>query len=866
MSSNRIPVWMVLLAVSFIANFLYAGVYLQLWGMPSIGIEVQSSGDSISVWKVESGSPAESAGAAAGDIVRSFNGRPMRQLNDYLITEQLISHGALTRLTIEREGRLLDLQIATGGSYFTSVSPVNRLAIIFWILIGILEFVLASILAFGRPSDRSVLCAALFLAVLTTLNTQSAGFATAFRALPFALKVLIYPVPLLSLEILFFAFLFCANFPRPIFKEKRAWLLSSMPAAAIFLYVALLNLPMSFGSHPELLFQVGVGIYFDFIKIPMLVILCGYAIAAVVAIIINYRRCDRVERRRIKLMLVGALIGLSSVVPAAIIHDLIYSDLISRSGFISIAFGALRIIFLACFVYAVLRQKVFEIPVLLRRSGRYLLVQRGYLFVLAIGGVLITAAFARVLSRNFPAEADLSVPIGAAFGMLLVWVGTVVHTRVQVRLDRIFFRSAYDAQQILEDMAEKSRRATSRAELAEVLRVRIYQALQPTQIAVLLESSPGRLELFSESGQPPIIIDAKGSALAALAKSGRARELESKDWDSGALKGLSQLRPECLVPMVGRAEGLRGLLALGPKLSEEPYSTDDLRLLQSAAAQAGVALENISLAEDIAERLQAERLAEHELQIARSVQSRLLPGSAPVLTSLNCVGRCIQAKQVGGDFYDFLEYGPGKVGLVLADIAGKGMSAALLMANLQAQLRSHRVVDPGDIEEALASVNSLFRKSIEVGGFATLFLGFYDDASNVLTYANCGHAPPVVMRSNGLVHRLEATATVLGAFADWDCNVEEVKIEEGDVLVLYSDGITEAENENGEQFGEARLLELLHGCRGLSADQLLEAIIGSVLDFSHDEQLDDITLVVAQSKSVPKIRQQEASSSHPTQR
>ena len=546
------------------------------------------------------------------------------------------------------------------------------------------------------------------------------------------------------------------------------------------------------------------------------------------------------------------------------IHDLIYSDLISRSGLVSIGFGLLRIVFLACFVYAVVKQKVFAIPVLLQRSGRYLLVQRGYLFVLVTLGISITAFFARELAQHFPAAAALSVPIGAAFGITLVWLGTIVHKRVQLRLDRAFFRSAYDAQQILEEMAEKSRRATSRSELAEILRARIHSALKPVRIAVLLETTPGRLSSFESNGSP-MTLDCKTPSLLALAKSGKPKELEQEDWESGALEGLSDLHAECLVPIIGRAEDLRGLLLLGPKLSEEPYSREDLRLLQSAAMQAGVALENISLAEDIAVRLQTEQIAARELKIARSVQSKLLPDAAPVLNSLQCVGRCLQARQVGGDFYDFLEYAPGKLGLVLADIAGKGISAALLMANLQAHLRSHRVLAPTDIETALASVNRLFRNGIEVGSFATLFLGFYDDMSNVLTYANCGHAPPAVMRRDGRVHRLEATATVLGAFADWRCDVEEVKLEEGDVLVLYSDGITEAENENGEQFGEARLLELLHGCRDLAADQLLETIIGTVLDFSHNQQMDDITLVVAQAKSIPKLLHRAASSSHMTQ-
>jgi serine phosphatase RsbU (regulator of sigma subunit) len=441
----------------------------------------------------------------------------------------------------------------------------------------------------------------------------------------------------------------------------------------------------------------------------------------------------------------------------------------------------------------------------------------------------------------------------------------VVHKRMQVRLDRAFFRSAYDAQHILEEMAERSSRATSRSELADILVIRIRQALHPDRMAVLLETSPGQLTLFDNDGLPPMTISAKAPALLAMAKSKRAIELEPNDWDSAKCDQLRQLQPECMVPIIGRAEVLRGVLVLGPKLSEEPYSREDLRLLQSAATQAGVALENISLAEDIAVRLQAEQLAARELDIARSVQSKLLPDAAPVLASLDCVGRCLQARQVGGDFYDFLEYAPGKVGLVLADIAGKGISAALLMANLQAHLRSHRVGSSKDIESTLASVNGLFKKSIDVGSFATLFLGFYDDETGVLAYANCGHAPPMVMRGDGRVHRLEATATVLGAFADWECGVEQVTIEQGDILLLYSDGITEAENKKGEQFGEARLLELLHGCRGLNADQLLEAIIGSVLDFSHSEQLDDITLVVAQSKAVPKILHKAASSSHLTQ-
>ena len=135
------------------------------------------------------------------------------------------------------------------------------------------------------------------------------------------------------------------------------------------------------------------------------------------------------------------------------------------------------------------------------------------------------------------------------------------------------------------------------------------------------------------------------------------------------------LGAECLVPMRGATDGeLQGLAVLGPRLSEEPYSTRDKRLLASVASQAGIAMRSISLAEKMAERMEAERRAEQEMQIARQVQSRLLPQQAPVLKTLDIAGKCIQTRAVGGDYYDFLDFGAGKLGLVLADISGKGMS------------------------------------------------------------------------------------------------------------------------------------------------------------------------------------------------
>ena len=212
-----------------------------------------------------------------------------------------------------------------------------------------------------------------------------------------------------------------------------------------------------------------------------------------------------------------------------------------------------------------------------------------------------------------------------------------------------------------------------------------------------------------------------------------------------------------------------------PRLSEEPYSASDKRLLASVASQAGIAMRSITLAEKMAERMEAERRAEQEMQIARQVQSRLLPQEAPSLETLECAGKCIQTRAVGGDYYDFLDLGSGRLGLVLADIAGKGISGALLMANLQANLRSQYALALEDIPRLLRSVNHLFYKNTETNNYATTFFSVYDDETRRLRYVNCGHNPPMLVRANGDVERLNATATVLGLFEEWDCTVVEMR-------------------------------------------------------------------------------------------
>jgi len=247
----------------------------------------------------------------------------------------------------------------------------------------------------------------------------------------------------------------------------------------------------------------------------------------------------------------------------------------------------------------------------------------------------------------------------------------------------------------------------------------------------------------------------------------------------------------------------------------------------------------------VSRAVEAERRAAQELEIAKQVQARLFPQALPPLATLEYAGLCVQARQVGGDYYDFLELGGGRLGIVIGDVAGKGMAAALLMANLQANLRSRCAVAADDPRRFLQSVNQLFFENSIDSVYATLFFGEYNDQTRRLRYANCGHLAGFLLRHDGALERLDSTGTVVGLFKDWDCSIAEYELSPGDTLLLYTDGIIESFDITAEEFGEQRLIEALRRNRHLPSRPLLDSILAEVREFGPREQYDDITLIVA---------------------
>jgi len=553
-------------------------------------------------------------------------------------------------------------------------------------------------------------------------------------------------------------------------------------------------------------------------------------------------------RRKSRVMLWGTVAG---VVP--IVLERMAGDFLGYRPSFWVDTVLVLILFLypLSFAYAVVKHHVMGIPVLLRRSARYVLVQRGFFLLMFVVAASAIALFTHVFARFLRADTNIGMALSAVFGIVLVWTSAPLVKRGTERIDRAFFRSAYDSRSILHDLGEKTRTVGDSNQLAMLIERHVSEALHPKSLACYLQSGNGQLS--ATSGTLPATFSATTPGFVELARRGKAWEVSSSSVGAEELATLAPLAPECLVPILSRDNNLIGLLVLGQRLSEEPYSGEDKRLLESVAAQAGVALENIRLAEKMAERMEADRRTAQEMEIARQVQARLFPQKLPAMQTLEYTGACIQARKVGGDYYDFLELRPGRLALVLADIAGKGVSGALLMANLQANLRSQYALAVDDLPRLLTSVNRLFYENSGDASYATLFFADYDDSTRKLRYANCGHLAPLLLRAGASsqgeppkAEWLTSTCTVMGLFESWQCEIAEAQLAPGDMLVLYTDGVTEAENAEGEEFGASRLQDTLVRNSHLPVEPLLQSVVAAVQQFaSGSDQQDDITLVIA---------------------
>lgn len=299
------------------------------------------------------------------------------------------------------------------------------------------------------------------------------------------------------------------------------------------------------------------------------------------------------------------------------------------------------------------------------------------------------------------------------------------------------------------------------------------------------------------------------------------------------------IRSLLCVPLMTKAE-LKGVLTVYNRKGSEEFTEDDQRLLAIIAAQSAQVVENARLYESE----QALIHMKEELRLASRIQSDLLPKEPPRIPGYDIAGRSIPAQMVGGDYFDFIGMEGGRTALCLGDVSGKGLPASLLMANVQATLRGQTLLSPS-ARECIQRANRLLYQSTSSEKFVTLFYSILDPARHTLCFSNAGHENPFLLSEQREPVRLSEGGVVLSIMEDFPFEEKTIPLAPGDIMVVFSDGITEAINPNQELFGEGRLAELLQQHRGESAAEIIESIVRGVKQHAAAApQMDDMTIIV----------------------
>lgn len=864
-------------AVIFVAAVLIfaQGYYLYHRSLgPTDGVAWSSSGRIIAI---EPGGPAQKAGLQVGDQIVALDGvSDPEDLHQRLVTISDTYHvGDRHVVTVRRHSQTLHLEYQVESNYrdfvhFLAQMFGNLVALAF-LIIGLSVFLI-------KPDDHQVLLFCLAFAGTSTF------FGTIFpvylRRLPLGLGHLIGIVQttfsVLALPLLLHFFL---TFPQPVGLVKRwprltKWIYLPFVLSLPLILLGTASLMYNFDVNPSvrgLLLQVER-------RWTFLLIAISYFLAGVVALAANYRATTSPDhRRRMRVVMGGTVVGFAPLLWLWVRPD---PTPLFTTEWEAVA-GLVVLVVPLSFAYAIIKHRLFDIRLVIRRSLRYALA-RHVLWAALLSPIALLVMDVIVSHRDFLREyVQAEFPRISLY--LLVGAGLIsVHRPLMQWLDRKFFREAYDARKILSNLAEEIGLIVDINELTSMVLRQVNDSLHIKYGALLLRDSDGEhFRCVHNLGSPPCTV-------AIPVASSLVRELQRRSWrplevsfheadlwtyevEPEVKAFLQEANIDLVIPL-RLSRNLIGLMLLGEKQSEEPYSKEDRELLLTVAAQTALGVERARLSAQMARQ---ERL-KREVEIAQEVQARLFPQSVPRLTTLDIAGMCVPAQEVAGDYYDFLPLAPGRIGVAIGDISGKGISAALLMANLQASLRSQAALAGDEVGHLLSTVNKLLYHSTSVNKYATLFYATYDEATRRLTYANAGHNSPLLIRRRspgsvrsqdapvglvaqplgmvalaaepevaGDVQRLETGGVVIGAFESPVFRHETIYLEPGDIVVAYTDGITEAHAPHGEVFGEERLERLVRQHQALSASELVKRIVQEVTEFTHGaEQHDDMTLVV----------------------
>jgi len=789
---------------------------------PYPGLSVR--GDRVAL--VYPGDPADRAGLQSGDRILAVNGVPVSEIRN--LPAALRSGG--TDRAVFLNIRRADFELAI--ELFPEPLPLRELLwqVAHAIVAGIT--LLIGTFALLRRSGR--LTATFFgmcLALATLLfRPHVVASAWGYRLDAAGAEVLtaLFPGLLMHFFLLF-------PFERPAI-QRRPWLqiLPYVPGA-LLLGATHLSARAASGPHDsrEIALQTIAGVQF-----------LGALVLAVILFAHAYRKSPLpTVRRKLKVTLGGTFLG---IFPLALVLALREADPTLPLPGDRVATLAVFLL-PASFGYAIVRHGIFDPELFVKGS----LVYSGVTAALVL--VYLGAYFAlHALLSN--ATSGLEQRLGGGLGLLfIVLLLSPLRGKLQDRIDRWIYPDRYDTARALRETGLSLRAAESAEEAGRVL----LQALR----RLLGVEQAGLFRPLPNSGTFRLAAELKGEEIAVfpsdeyaaqvgrlladtlfqLGRPASRGEFEAElpyGWLPRAdLQVLHDLRAHVLLPLAAGERRL-GLLIIGPRAFEEPYSPPDLELIEGLQTRAVLALENILYVQEQEERAGLER----ELALAASLQQQLLPGRLPALATYDLAAGTVPCREIGGDIYDCIPEGPSRMTLAIGDVSGKGVPAALLMANLQATFRAELVAGGGP-REVITRVNRRLCALDSPARFVSFFCCQLDLERNRLAYTNAGHLQPILVRSDGQVERLDRGGLILGIMEDADYEDDEVALLPGDLVVFFTDGVTERGAPH-ELFGERDLIEVACRHRHLSAADLMGRILEVLEHRTGLTPEDDTTLMV----------------------
>ena len=771
----------------------------------------------------------EAAGLRPGDRILAINGRPYSSFDELFFGElRRAEPGSMNAYRVLREGEELEITVPTGQVGARAV--MARSGPLFavggaYILIGALVFLMKPKAVESWLFFLMTCCIGTGVGLSSPADLIQPSWLYHLR---FLANVLI-PATIIHLAL---------RFPKP--REaalRRPWLVGLPYAVSLAIFALRLAIAAEHWTVPKLVFVLWI----------------GYTMAGVAFFLAStawnaLREPSIIIRLQSRVIFVGTLLGF--LIPTL---DLLAGTLWQAAFFPNpiIGFGIFFSLFPLSIGYTIVKHDLFAIDVIVRRT---------YGYVLSTGAIVGTyAALVSMVNVAFgTAEAARSPLFAVGFALVVVFFFEPLHRRIQQFVDRTFYRQQYDYRAALKRLSEAMTTILDPQLILRTLAGTVVREMSLENGVLLLpEPAAAAHRVAVVEGVDPRSLGVErlpdSDALVRRVRQGGDHVLRhdvamdpAYEAERGALaRSLDALSAELVLPLLYKEE-VRGLLSLGRKKSGKLFTPEDFDLLKTMLSQSAIALENARL---FRENLDKGRM-EEELKIAREIQLGMLPQHAPQLPGVQIAARMVSAREVGGDFYDFVALeaaGPDdRLGILIGDVSGKGVSAGLLMAGARSTYRVLLDAERG-VGEVMNDANRRLHKELRKGSFVALLYAVLDARARTLTFCNAGQTQPVLSLAGAAPSHIEAPGDTfpLGIVPDCEYRDATLELREGSVVVFYTDGCVEAMNTAHELYGFERFLASVQAHRELVAPALLDALFADIARFAAGaEPHDDITIIV----------------------